>query len=101
MKNLVCMIVSLALLSLAVPGLAAEAVMPPSTKEPVVKKISVVASSKKAAINGYETQVTVVQIDDEKNGVICYGLASESATAGRGVDGGYPGTAISCVKKGK
>jgi hypothetical protein len=45
---------------------------------------------------GWETKALVIKIDDQKNGVVCFAIVSASE-AGRAYDGGYPGTAISCV----
>jgi len=46
---------------------------------------------------GYQTSVSVIQIQDQDNDIICYGLISTSE-AGRTLGGDYPNTSIFCVQ---
>jgi len=65
--------------------------------EATVKVISQIPAKTSQSDSGANTKITVIQINDPKNGIVCYGLVSVS-DVGRSYDGGYPGTSIFCAK---
>lgn len=65
-------------------------------EEAKVKVISTIPAAVNVKV-GWDVNISVFQIQDQKNGVVCYGLAPTS-NAGRTTDAGYPGTSISCVQ---
>lgn len=65
--------------------------------EVMVKIISTLPTTTSTRSHSLDTQAIFLQIEDSKNGVVCYGIAS-SSDADRTPAGGYPGTAISCVQ---
>jgi len=87
MKEIVC--VFAAVVTLLISGFV-------SAEEVSVKRVSTIPA-KTSSRSGWNVDVVVIQVVDAGNGVICYGMTPTS-DSGRALDGGYPGTAISCVK---
>lgn len=92
MKKMICVVMLVSMLIPCVTGAAEKSKSKPKLEQTQISK-------EFASGDDFYHQVEVItsRIVDRENAVVCYKMYSSSPEAGRGVDGGYPMVAISCV----